>query len=155
MIGVYILKSGEFVLSNCLFFTSNRLSNILRKKAEKVFKPLGIGVPYVYLLIIVAQYDGITQSDLGKKLDIAPSTCTRFVDKLVNQGILKKEYEWKTAHIFLTSKGKEICKGIDECVSKLRESNYELIGKEQTKYLTKEIWQVCETLTKKNKEKLK
>ena len=70
-------------MTKCLFFTSNRLSNILRKKAEDAFKDLGIGVPYVYMLVVVNQYDGITQSELAEKLDIAPSTCTRFVERLV------------------------------------------------------------------------
>ena len=44
---------------------------------------MGIGVPYVYMLVVVNQYDGITQSELAEKLDIAPSTCTRFVERLV------------------------------------------------------------------------
>lgn len=70
-------------MTKCLFFTSNRLSNTLRKKAEDAFKNLGIGVPYVYMLVVVNQYDGITQSELAEKLDIAPSTCTRFVERLV------------------------------------------------------------------------
>ena len=141
------MKTVEAVLSNCMFFTSNRLSNILRKRAEEVFQPLGIGVPYVYLLVVVNQYDGISQTDLGQKLDIAPSTCTRFVDKLVNQGILRKEYEWKTAHVFLTDKGKEVCQGIDECICKLRQNNYALIGEKQTDNLTKAMFEACEMLS--------
>lgn len=141
------MKTDEAVLSNCMFFTSNRLSNILRKRAEEVFQPLGIGVPYVYLLVVVNQYDGISQTDLGQKLDIAPSTCTRLVDKLVNQGILRKEYEWKTAHVFLTDKGKEVCQGIDECICKLRQNNYALIGEKQTDNLTKAMFEACEMLS--------
>ncbi len=141
------MKTDETVLSNCMFFTSNRLSNILRKKAEKVFQPLGIGVPYVYLLVVVNQYDGISQTDLWQKLDIAPSTCTRFVDKLVSQGILRKEYEWKTAHVFLTDKGKEICQGIDECIYELRQSNYSLLGEKQTNNLTEAMFNACEMLS--------
>ena len=141
------MKTDETVLSNCMLFTSNRLSNILRKKAEKVFQPLGIGVPYVYLLVVVNQYDGISQTDLWQKLDIAPSTCTRFVDKLVSQGILRKEYEWKTAHVFLTDKGKEICQGIDECIYKLHQSNYSLLGEKQTDNLTEAMFNACEMLS--------
>lgn len=54
------MNTDESILTKCLFFTSNRLSNILRKKAEDAFKDLGIGVPYVYMLVVVNQYDGIT-----------------------------------------------------------------------------------------------
>ena len=71
--GGELMETDESILTKCLFFTSNRLSNILRKKAEEAFKDLGIGVPYVYMLVVVNQYDGITQSELAEKLDIAPS----------------------------------------------------------------------------------
>lgn len=90
------MNTDESILTKCLFFTSNRLSNILRKKAEDAFKDLGIGVPYVYMLVVVNQYDGITQSELAEKLDIAPSTCTRFVERLVKEGILCKEFYFCT-----------------------------------------------------------
>ncbi len=90
------MNTDESILTKCLFFTSNRLSNILRKKAEDAFKDLGIGVPYVYMLVVVNQYDGITQSELAEKLDIAPSTCTRFVERLVKEGILRKEFYFCT-----------------------------------------------------------
>lgn len=95
------LNTDESILTKCLFFTSNRLSNPLRKKAEDAFKDLGIGVPYVYMLVVVHQYDGITQSELAEKLDIAPSTCTRFVERLVtpvmsfNGGVVLRKI-WNT-----------------------------------------------------------
>lgn len=139
-----MVQANETILSKCMFFTSNRLSNILRRKAEETFKPLGIGVPYVYLLIIVNQYDGISQTDLCKKLDIAPSTCTRFVDRLVKQGKLRREHEWKTAYVFLTEEGRQTCQGIDECIENLLESICHIIGKEKMAHLTHEMWEVCE-----------
>ena len=142
-----IIKADETVLSKCMFFVANRLSNILRREAEEAFKGLGIGVPYVYLLILVNQYDGITQTELGGKLDIAPSTCTRFVDKLVRDGLLRKEYEWKTAHVFMTDKGREKCAGIDESLLKLRRKYCEILGEETAVNLTMKIWNVCEALS--------
>ena len=68
------MKSDESTLRRCLFFTSNRLSNILRRIANDVCSDSGIAVPYIYLLIIVNQYPQITINELSAKLDIAPST---------------------------------------------------------------------------------
>ena len=141
------MKTDESILTKCLFFTSNRLSNILRKKAEEAFKDLGIGVPYVYMLVVVNQYDGITQSELAEKLDIAPSTCTRFVERLVKEGILRKEFEWKTAHIFLTEEGKKVCRGIDESLLALHQSYCQPLGEVKALQLIRDIGAACEKLS--------
>ena len=55
------MKSDESVLAKCLFFTSNRLSNIMRKVADEAFSNLDVTPSYVYLLVLVNQYNGITQ----------------------------------------------------------------------------------------------
>ena len=141
------MQTNESIVSKCMFFTSNRLSNILRRKAEESFHTLGIGVPYVYLLIVVNQHDGISQADLCEKLDIAPSTCTRFVDRLVKQGILRREHEWKTAHVFLTEQGRETCHGIDGCIENLLASVRCVLGEEKMNHLSKEMWDACEELS--------
>lgn len=143
------MKSDESVLAKCLFFTSNRLSNIMRKVADEAFSNLDIASSYVYLLVLVHQYNGITQTELSQKLDIAASTSTRFVDKLVSQDILKKEYEWKTAHIYLTDKGKDICEQIDDCFKNLYKSYTDILGEDVSNNLAKEMWEVSEALAKK------
>jgi len=143
------MKSDESVLAKCLFFTSNRLSNIMRKVADEAFSNLDIASSYVYLLVIVNQYNGITQSELSQKLDIAASTSTRFVDKLISQDILKKEYEWKTAHIYLTDKGKDICEQIDDCFNNLYKCYTDILGEDVSNNLAKEMWEVSEALAKK------
>jgi len=143
------MKNDESVLAKCLFFTSNRLSNIMRKVADEAFSNLDIASSYVYLLVVVNQYDGITQSELSQKLDIAASTSTRFVDKLVSQGILRKEYDWKTAHIYLTDKGKDVCEQIDDCFENLYKCYASILGEDVSNNLAKEMWEVSETLAKK------
>ncbi|MDR3593676.1 MarR family transcriptional regulator [Clostridium sp.] len=143
------MKNDESVLAKCLFFTSNRLSNIMRKVADEAFSNLEIASSHVYLVVIVNQYNGITQSELSQKLDIAASTSTRFVDKLVSQGILRKEYDWKTAHIYLTDKGKDVCEQIDDCFENLYKCYANILGEEVSNNLAKEMWEVSETLAKK------
>lgn len=143
------MKSDESVLAKCLFFTSNRLSNIMRKIADEAFIDLEVASSYVYLLVIVNQYSGITQSELSEKLDISASTCTRFVDKLVAQDILRKEYEWKTSHVYLTNKGKLTCEQIDSCFEKLYKCYAGIIGEDVSNNLAKEMWKVSEILAKK------
>jgi Transcriptional regulators len=143
------MQNNESVLAKCLFFTSNRLSNIMRKVADEAFSDLEVSSSYVYLLVIVNQYIGITQSELSEKLDVSPSTCTRFVDKLVSQDILRKEYDWKTAHIYLTDKGRDICEKIDVSFMKLYKCYTDILGEDVSNNLAKEMWNASEMLSKK------
>lgn len=144
-----VMKIDESILAKCLFFTSNRLSNIMRKVADEAFSDLDIASSYVYLLVIVNQYSGITQSELAQKLDISASTCTRFVDKLVAQDILRKEYDWKTSHIYLTDKGKDTYEQIDSCFEKLYKRFIDILGEDVSNDLAKEMWNASEMLAKK------
>ena len=142
------MKSDESTLKKCLFFTSNRLSNILRRIANSVCSDTGIAVPYIYLLIIVNQYPEITINELSEKLDIAPSTCTRFVNALVKDGILEKKQEWKTVHVSLTKKGNLKTEGIDESINKVYQKCMEVMSKEEYETLASLIVEAADKLNK-------
>lgn len=129
------LLADESILRKCLFFTANRLANVLRRIVNDVYADTGIAAPYVYLLIVVNQYPGITIKELGEKLDVAPSTCTRFVDALVKQGILTKTQEWKTVHVNLTDLGKEKTDLIDSRIKAFREKCTEIISNDEYEQL--------------------
>lgn len=142
------MKSDESTLKKCLFFTSNRLSNILRRIANSVCSDTGIAVPYIYLLIIVNQYPEITINELSEKLDIAPSTCTRFVNALVKDGILEKKQEWKTVHVSLTKKGNLKTEGIDESINKVYQKCIEVMDKSEYETLASLIVKAADKLDK-------
>lgn len=111
---------------------------------------LDVSSSYVYLLVIVNQYIGITQSELSEKLDISTSTCTRFVDKLESKDILRKEYDWKTAHIYITNKGEDVCEQIDDCFQNLYKCYTNILGENVSNNLADEMWKVSESLLKKD-----
>ena len=140
------MEANETTLSTCLFFTANRLANVLRRIVNDVFAETEIATPHVYLLIVVNQYPGITISELSEKLDVAPSTCTRFVNALVKQGILQKKQEWKTVHLSITSFGKEKTEGIDACLKNLHERCKAVIGEEAYQQLSADMWRAANQL---------
>ena len=139
------MTADESTLRKCLFFTANRLANVLRRIVNDVYADMGIAAPYVYLLIVVNQYPGITIKELSEKLDIAPSTCTRFVDALVKQGILMKRQEWKTVHVNLTDLGKEKTELIDAGIESFREKCTGIISNEEYEQLASAM---CEAADK-------
>lgn len=133
------MKMDESALTKCLFFTSNRLSNVMRRIANDVYKSTGLSTPSIYLLIVVNQYPEITMTELSEKLDIAPSTCTRFVNALEKQGILRKEADWKTVHIYLTDEGREKTEKIDAAMMELARRCNDILGPEIAERLPAEL----------------
>ncbi|MBQ9582139.1 MAG: winged helix-turn-helix transcriptional regulator [Synergistaceae bacterium] len=144
------MRADESILERCLFFTSNRLANVLRRIVNDVYAETGIAAPHVYLLIIVNQYPEITITELSNKLDIVPSTCTRFVNELVKQGILIKNQEWKTVHVSLTELGRAKIEKIDNGLAKLRERLREFISDEEYKNLAALMWDAANKIELKN-----
>lgn len=140
------MQMDESALTKCLFFTSNRLSNVMRRMANDVYKSTGLSTPSIYLLIVVNQYPEITMTELSAKLDIAPSTCTRFVNALEKQGILRKETDWKTVHICLTVEGRKKTEKIDAAMMELAQRCNGILGPEAAESLPAEMVAAAEKL---------
>ena len=83
-------KESKF--DDCLYFTISRLFRIANKYAEDAFSDLEICPTHGYLMILLdEQREGLSVSEIADKLAIAPSTVTRFVDKLTEKGLVKEK----------------------------------------------------------------
>ncbi|WP_428911836.1 MarR family winged helix-turn-helix transcriptional regulator [Niallia sp. Krafla_26] len=142
------MKINESILSMCLYFTSNRFARYMTKMAEEVFEKLQLSPTYVYLLVIVNQYPGITQKELCEKLSIAPSTSTRFIDKLEKLELVYRRLEWKETNIHLTEKGIVLCEEIDECFDEFYKQYTSILGEENNHVLAKALYESSEILKK-------
>ena len=99
-------KESKF--DDCLYFTISRLFRIANKYAEDAFSELEICPTHGYLMILLdEQREGLSVSEIADKLAIAPSTVTRFVDKLVDKGLVEREKEGKKSYTRITKKGIE------------------------------------------------
>ncbi len=142
------MKIDESISSMCLYFTSNRFARYMTKIAEEAFAKIELSPAYVYLLIIVNQYPGINQKELCEKLSIAPSTSTRFIDKLEKLNLVYRQLEWKETHIHLTEKGMQLTEEIDGCFDEFRKQYTSILGEEQSDALAKALYDANEVLKK-------
>lgn len=142
------MKIDESILSMCLYFTSNRFARYMTKIAEGVFEKINLSPTYVYLLVVVNQYPGITQKELCEKLSIAPSTSTRFIDKLEKLNLVYRRLEWKETHIHLTEKGIQLSKEIDECFDEFHKQYTSILGEERSHDLAKALYESNEVFKK-------
>ncbi|WP_043906168.1 MarR family winged helix-turn-helix transcriptional regulator [Parageobacillus genomosp. 1] len=132
----------------CLYFTANRLARIMNKMAEEEFAPLGLSPTYAFLLMAVKDKPGITQKELSEILHIAPSTSTRFVEKLEMKGLVQRKNEGKLTLIYPTEKGLAIQGEIKKCWKNLYNRYSEVLGEERGVKLTSEIDLACNELEK-------
>lgn len=90
---------------------------------DSYFEEYDLATSYVELLLILYEGDELSQNDLADRLKLAPSTITRFVNKLVKKELVLKKKVGRTAVITLSGKGEDqlpILKDrFDEAVSDL------------------------------------
>lgn len=134
---------------NCLYFTTSTLTRAITKMAEEEFKTTGLPPTYAFLLMILNDKPDLSQKELGEILHMAPSTITRFIEKLENSGYVSSKTAGKLCLIDITPKGKELMVSIDLAWTKLHEKYDELLGPEEGKLFTQLAFETSRKLIKK------
>jgi DNA-binding MarR family transcriptional regulator len=102
----------------------NSFSREVSRFFDDYFKEYQLATPYVELILLVYQNEKISQKKLGEEMNLAPSTITRFVDKLVKRGLFKKSKNGRLARISLSADGKKLVpylsKGYEEALADLQ-----------------------------------
>jgi len=134
------------LLSDCLYYSSLKLSRMIGKMADEEFRITGLSPTYAFLVSIVNESDGITQKEIGEILHVTPSTITRFIDKLENSGHLERRIEGKNSFIYSTEKGKGIQQDINRAWTNLHDRYKVSFGEEGCKDLTNILNIACAKL---------
>ncbi|WP_419767083.1 MarR family winged helix-turn-helix transcriptional regulator [Arcobacter sp.] len=127
------IKSCETInnyLECCLFFTSNTMSRLINKMTEDAFMSTGLAPSYAFLMMVVIEKESIGIGELANVLKLAPSTVTRFVDKLILKNYLKREQVGRNMTITATSKGKALLPSIKESWKRLFNTYCDILGEE-------------------------
>lgn len=88
-----------------LSFATGSLARRLTQLADAAFAPTGLPPSLAFLLLAVQEQPGRMQTELAAGLNLAPSTLTRFIDRLEGQGYLERQTEGRAAYIYLTEEG--------------------------------------------------
>lgn len=128
--------------SGDLFFSVSRLQRDLNRMAEAAFRPLGLAPSQAFLLMAVAERKGSMVGDLAEILSLAPSTITRFVDKLTAMDLCERHGQGRRVQIRLTDKGKDTIPAIHTGWKQLFASYNEAYGQDQAIRLTQMILKI-------------
>lgn len=143
------IPESNILLTNCLYFTANSLARTISRMADEVFKPTGLSPSHAFLLMLVNERPGITPSELAAKLNLAPSTVTRFVDALKHKGFVTKASEGKASKISPTQAGRDMSETMAKAWKALYHKYSDVLGEQEGRELTATIHEACERLEEK------
>lgn len=117
-------------INSCLYFSVSHLHRILTKIAETEFAGTGWTPSYAFVMSIINEKPGIKVSEISGMIDLAPSTITRFIEKLELKKFIKRKTKGRNVLVFPLKKGKEIQKEIDNSWMSFFKKYADVIGHE-------------------------
>lgn len=146
---VKVLKNEEEeVLIHCLYFTASRFARNITKLAEKFLDAGELAPSYFYMIMVVHFHPEITQKELCRKLSIAPSTSTRFIDKLEKKQLVSRKMSGKQTFITLTQEGEEMYSQFRVSIKELFDDYSETLGRDFSLNLSRMLHEASNKLEK-------
>ncbi|MEH7302319.1 MarR family winged helix-turn-helix transcriptional regulator [Neobacillus drentensis] len=142
------MNEEEQILIHCLYFTASRFARNISKLAEKTFDFGELAPSYLYMIMIVKFHPEINQKDLCHKLSIAPSTSTRFIDKLEKLKLVTRKMDGKQTHISLTDEGEKVYHQFRVSLKELFVGYSDILGREFSKDLSNMLHEASNMLEK-------
>ncbi|MED1203031.1 MarR family winged helix-turn-helix transcriptional regulator [Heyndrickxia acidicola] len=138
----------EQLLIHCLYFTASRFARNMTKLAEKTFDIDGLAPSYLYMIMTIHFHPNITQKELCQRLSIAPSTSTRFIDKLEKLKLAIRKTNGKETMISLTTDGEAVNKQFRDSLKELFSGYSQILGREFSLELSKMLSEASSKLEK-------
>lgn len=132
-------KQSDSYLECCLYFTANSLARNINRITDEEFMITGLSPSHAFLQMLVNEKPGITQQELGGLMNLAPSTITRFIDKLATRKLVFRKTDGKLSKVHPTEEGSKLDASIREAWKNLYESYCKVLGEEFAVKLTADI----------------
>jgi MarR family transcriptional regulator, organic hydroperoxide resistance regulator len=140
------MKAADSKYCRCMYFSSNALARKVEKLAQESWKPVDLSPSHAYLLMLVIENPGIQPSALTTELLLTPSTITRLLDKLEEKKLIVRTSEGKTIGVHASAKAKTLLPELRKCLAHFYEAYCDILGKEESAQLVKQMNTVCDKL---------
>jgi DNA-binding MarR family transcriptional regulator len=121
---------------------------MITKVWNNAFAPLGLSPAHAYLIRLVLEKPGLMQKEIGQELHLEKSTITRFIDKMVEAGYLKRKVkikeESKHQYIYATGKAQAIKIELENIGDTLYKKSQQLIELDDLAKLVKDMRDITE-----------
>jgi len=125
------MKNCDSKYCECLYFTSNALARVMTKIADEEFSVIGLASTHAFLLMIVNEKPGIQPKEISEKLQLAQSTVTRHIEKMVYRNFLVRDQIGKYTKIFPKQASIDLDEQIRQAWRKLHRRYSTILGKKE------------------------
>ena len=129
-----------------MYWASAALARKVNKLAEDAWAPMGLAPGQAYLLSLILEQPGRQPLDLSEELHLAPSTITRFIEKLEENKLVVRIVEGKTTSVYPTQKAKGLTDEINNCKATFRQTIEGVLTKAENEALVKSMLKVADKL---------
>jgi DNA-binding MarR family transcriptional regulator len=115
---------------SCLYFLMTSAVRRMDETAIESFREAGFCPSHAFIMMLVINTPGLNIREISDILHLAPSTTSRFLDKLEHKGLIRKEASGKMKRIYPTPRGSEKNDILKKCWENVREGLVSRIGEE-------------------------
>lgn len=115
-------------LGSCLFFDSQALARVTDEMAREIFMPTTLSPYHAYVLYAIILGSDISPTNLASVMSLSPSTITRLVDKLVQKGLVRREFFGKSSTLTATKNGNDLRVPIEKAMGELNQKFINMLG---------------------------
>ncbi|MGZ3687628.1 MAG: MarR family winged helix-turn-helix transcriptional regulator [Bdellovibrionota bacterium] len=133
------MKADKSIYCSCLFFSANALARRMTELADSAFLKLGFPAAHAFVLMTVNRQPGITIGEIAKIHLLASSTVTRLVEKLENQGWLRREPDRRIVRVFPQAKSLSRQKELEKLWASIFDHYSSVLGRSHGNALTQDI----------------
>lgn len=104
------------------------VARLHRTRADQIMGGIGLFSGQAFLLNILAGEDGITHTEVSKKLQISPAAATKVIKRMEEGGYLSREADpndERVSRVYLQDKGRAVHSEIDAAFRRLDEVTYD------------------------------
>jgi len=123
----------------CLFFSANALARMMTDLADRSFAELRLPAAHAFILMTVNRQPGITIGEIAKIHLLASSTVSRLVERLEQQGWLRREPQRRIVRVVPLEKSKARQKDLERLWQAIFDQYSAVLGKSHGQKLTEEI----------------
>ena len=104
---------------NSIHNTLNTFSREVSTFFDDHFKEFGLATSYIELILLVKNSgEDCTQKEIAEKMNLDPSTITRFITKLQKKELVEKKRSGRLVSIRLTAKGEKLALNAEKTYKK-------------------------------------
>src|SRR5690625_197266 len=108
--------------------TINSFSREITSFFDQYFQEEDRVTAYIELLIMLRDHDALPQQEIAERMNLAPSTITRFVKKLEKRGLVKKKKDKGKVKVLLSDEGAKSAKRYRKSYNSAVKSLSDILG---------------------------